>query len=94
MTAAAGKERAAAGSGLFRRIYITFVITVFAAALVGAGTAWLFTERRGEVWVGNSLEVLAEENDRLVELLGDPSALFAWIASAGAAASAFGLRRR
>lgn len=70
-------DRPAAGSGLFRRIYITFVITVFLAALVGAGTAWLFTERDGEAWVGNSLSLLADEHDVIVGLLDDRDRLAA-----------------
>jgi signal transduction histidine kinase len=75
MTGSAEAKRPTAGSGLFRRIYITFVITVFAAALVGAGTAWLFTERDGEVWVGNSLSMLGEQNDHLVSILHDHTLL-------------------
>jgi signal transduction histidine kinase len=83
MSESAGSARPAAGSGLFRRIYITFVITVFAAALVGAGTAWLLSERGGEVWVGNSIEQLGEQNDRLVELLGERSRLEGEVAELG-----------
>ena len=71
----APSPRHRAGSGLFRRIYVTFVLTVLAAAVVGAGTAWLFQQRRGEIWVGNSLDRLAEEHDALVELLDDRDAL-------------------
>jgi signal transduction histidine kinase len=71
MSKALQTERPAAGSGLFRRIYITFVITVFLAALVGAGTAWLFTERDGEAWVGDSLALLADEHDEIIALLDD-----------------------
>lgn len=62
-------------SGLFRRIFFTFVVTVFAASVVGAlGTLWM-TRQLSHAWVATTLEVLGEENDELHVLLDRPAAL-------------------
>jgi signal transduction histidine kinase len=59
-------------SGLFRRIYATFVVTVLASALgVGVG-AYLLARSLSADWVGDTLQHLADRNDDLVASLHDP----------------------
>mgnify|MGYP002619614250 CR=1 FL=1 len=59
-------------SGLFRRIYATFVVTVLASALgVGIG-GYLLARSLSADWVGDTLQHVADHNDALVSTLHDP----------------------
>lgn len=63
------------GGGLFKRIYITFVVTVVAATLVGAAASWFLVARQSEQWVAMTLNLLETENDALAAELRDRDAL-------------------
>jgi signal transduction histidine kinase len=59
-------------SGLFRRIYATFVVTVLASTIgVGIG-AYLLARSLSADWVGDTLQHVADRNDALVAALHDP----------------------
>jgi len=62
-------------SGLFRRIYLTFVVAALGAAIVAALGAWFFANQARQRWVGTTLEVLVDEHDALLALLHDTGAL-------------------
>lgn len=62
-------------SGLFRRTYFTFVVTVLAAAIVAGMGAWWVAQVKSESWIGATVEMLSEENDALIRLMDDHGAL-------------------
>ncbi len=61
--------------GLFKRIYITFVVTVVAATLVGAAASWFLVARHSEQRVAMTLNLLEAENDPLAAEVRDREAL-------------------
>lgn len=75
-------------SGLFRRILITFVVTVLGSAGAGAAGAWYMAERASQRWVGHTLEALSDEHDTLLADLDTPRELDQRVASLGAALDA------
>lgn len=59
-------------SGLFRRIYLTFLVTVVVSAAAAGVGAYLLARSLSRDWVGDTLQLLAERNDELVDALPDP----------------------
>lgn len=68
-------KRAPRRSSLFWRIYSTVVFTVLAGTAVGVAATWFVLHQRSEHWVSATLETLEARNDRLVEVLDNPTAL-------------------
>lgn len=59
-------------SGLFRRIFLTFVATVLVSAAVSAAGAYAFATRFSTDWVGQTMAIVDEHRDALADALDDP----------------------
>lgn len=62
-------------AGLFQRIFLTFVLTVVASAIVAGVGAYAFASRYSSDWVADTLEVLEAHEPDLLAALHDPQAL-------------------
>ena len=62
-------------SGLFRRIFLTFVVTVLVSAAVSAAGAYAFATRFSTDWVSQTMTIVDEHRDELSSALRDPELL-------------------
>jgi len=63
------------GSGLFRRIFVTFVVTVIASAAVASVGAYVFASRFSADWVADTTDVIEDGAQAIVGASDDPSEL-------------------
>ncbi len=68
-----------AGGGLFRRIFLTFVLTVFASAAVASVGGYVFASRFNADWVADTTEAIEAAEPELLDDLHDPGALAAHV---------------